>query len=94
VERCEARLRHLQARRKKLPAIVFDVGLRRGLEYYTGFLFEIYAPEWSAIGQVCGGGRYDNLLEGLGAPSPIPAVGFGIGLDRLLAVLQKSGGKS
>ena len=43
------------------------------------------------IGHVCGGGRYDNLLEGLGANEQIPAVGFGIGLDRLLLALQKTG---
>lgn len=89
LERCETRLRYLSAYRRSLPALQFNVGLRRGLEYYTGLLFEIFARNATQIGHVCGGGRYDNLLEGLGAGESIPAVGFGIGLDRLLLALQK-----
>ncbi len=91
LERCAKRLRYVEAYRGGPLAVRFNVGLRRGLEYYTGCLFEIYAKDMRQIGHVCGGGRYDNLLEGLGADESIPAVGFGIGLDRLLAVLQKSG---
>ena len=90
LERCERRLRYVEAYRQRPPAMQFNVGLRRGLEYYTGFLFEIYAKDFPQIGHVCGGGRYDNLLEGLGATASIPAVGFGIGLDRLLLALQKT----
>ena len=88
LERCGQRLRYVQAYRHRPPAVVFNVGLRRDLEYYTGFLFEIYATKLTRIGHVCGGGRYDNLLEGLGANASIPAVGFGIRLDRLLPALQ------
>ncbi len=88
LERCERRLRYVEAYRQHPPAVVFNVGLRRDLEYYTGFLFEIYAKHFTQIGHVCGGGRYDNLLEGLGASAPIPAVGFGIRLDRLLLALE------
>jgi len=91
LERCEKRLRYVEAYRGGAVAVQFNVGLRRGLEYYTGFLFEIYANDMRQIGHVCGGGRYDNLLEGLGASEAIPAVGFGIGLDRLLLALQKAG---
>ncbi len=90
LERCEKRLRYINAYRQNRATIQFNVGLRRGLEYYTGFLFEIFAKNVTQIGHVCGGGRYDNLLEGLGANGSIPAVGFGIGLDRLLAALQKA----
>ncbi len=90
LERCERRLRYVAAYRGAPVAVQFNVGLRRGLEYYTGCLFEIYAKDMRQIGHVCGGGRYDNLLEGLGANESIPAVGFGIGLDRLLLALQKS----
>jgi ATP phosphoribosyltransferase regulatory subunit len=89
LERCATRLRYINAYRQKPVALQFNVGLRRGLEYYTGFLFEIFAKNLQA-GHVCGGGRYDNLLEGLGAPASIPAVGFGIGLDRLLLALQQT----
>ena len=89
LERCETRLRYFGAYGRKPASLQFNVGLRRGLEYYTGFMFEISAKEAPAIGHVCGGGRYDNLLEGLGAGAPIPAVGFGVGLDRLLLALAK-----
>jgi ATP phosphoribosyltransferase regulatory subunit len=89
LERCETRLRYFSAYRRSPPALQFNVGLRRGLEYYTGLLFEVFAKNATQIGHVCGGGRYDNLLEGLGAGESIPAVGFGIGLDRLLLALQK-----
>jgi ATP phosphoribosyltransferase regulatory subunit len=91
LERCDRRLRYVEAYRGGPVAVQFNVGLRRGLEYYTGFLFEIYAGDMRQVGHVCGGGRYDNLLEGLGASDAIPAVGFGIGLDRLLLALQKAG---
>jgi ATP phosphoribosyltransferase regulatory subunit len=89
LERCETRLAYFSAYGQSPAALYFNVGLRRGLEYYTGFLFEIFAKDLTQIGHVCGGGRYDNLLEGLGANASIPAVGFGIGLDRLLLALQK-----
>jgi ATP phosphoribosyltransferase regulatory subunit len=89
LERCETRLHYFSAYRRSSTALQFNVGLRRGLEYYTGVLFEVSAKNAPQIGHVCGGGRYDNLLEGLGAGASIPAVGFGIGLDRLLLALQK-----
>ena len=91
LERCDKRLRYVSAYRQRPMELQFNVGLRRGLEYYTGFLFEIYAKNFPQAGHICGGGRYDNLLEGLGASESIPAVGFGIGLDRLLPALQKAG---
>lgn len=95
LERCETRLRLFNAYRRRPTPIEFNVGLRRGLEYYTGFLFEIYASKQTQIGLLCGGGRYDNLLEGLGANESIPAVGFAIGLDRLLlAQPNAQGGNS
>lgn len=90
LERCERRLRYIDAYRQRSLELQFNVGLRRGLEYYTGFLFEIYAKDFADIGHICGGGRYDNLLDGLGASQSMPAVGFGIGLDRLLPALRKT----
>lgn len=87
LKRCETRLRYFDAYRQKPAALEVNVGLLRGLEYYTGFLFDVFAKGLAAVGPVCGGGRYDNLLEGLGANRSIPAVGFGIGLDRLLVAL-------
>jgi len=68
---------------------VFDIGIVRGLAYYTGIVFEIYdkATELRAIG---GGGRYDDLLKQFGGPA-IPATGFGIG-DCVLAILLEEKG--
>jgi len=62
--------------------------LVRGLDYYTKTTFEIVSRRLGAQNAVCGGGRYDDLVEELGGRST-PAVGFAIGLDRLLLVLEE-----
>jgi len=68
--------------------VIFDLGLVRRLGYYTGAVFEIYDP---ALGEpVGGGGRYDDLLGRFGRP--LPAVGFGIGIDALHVALAGEGG--
>ena len=64
----------------------FDINIVRGLAYYTGMVFEIFDRR-SRLRAVCGGGRYDNLLAGLGGPS-VPAVGFGMG-DVVLEILLR-----
>ena len=74
----DRRVGHLSKRAAQLAA---DFGRR--LDYYTGFVFEIYDPARREIGQVVGGGRYDNLLSRLGAGAEIPAVGCAIWIDRL-----------
>ncbi|MGH7247716.1 MAG: ATP phosphoribosyltransferase regulatory subunit, partial [Pseudomonadota bacterium] len=94
LDRCENRLRYIEAYRRISTALQFNAGLRRDLEYYTGFLFEVYARNQPQAGHLCGGGRYDNLLEGLGANASVPAVGFAIGMDRLLEALQNAQGTS
>ncbi len=66
----------------------FNPALARGLDYYTGMIFEGKIPGES--GSVGGGGRYDRLIESLGGPS-IPAVGFGLGFDRTVEVMQAKG---
>ena len=60
--------------------------LVRGLDYYTGTVFEWTTDELGAQGAVCGGGRYDNLVAEIGGPAN-PAIGFAIGLERLVALL-------
>lgn len=65
---------------------VVDLGIARGLEYYTDFVFEIYVGGV----QVAGGGRYDDLIELLGG-DPTPAVGVGFGVDRIARVLLSRG---
>jgi histidyl-tRNA synthetase len=71
-----------------------DPRLVRGLDYYTRTVFEaVYQPPEGAAGAqhvLCGGGRYDGLVEELGGP-PTPGVGFGLGVDRLVATLEREG---
>ncbi|MBU4210456.1 histidine--tRNA ligase [Patescibacteria group bacterium] len=63
-------------------AYIFDPTMVRGLDYYTGPIFETYVKK-PTIGSITGGGRYDNLISQLGGPN-IPAVGTTIGLDRIV----------
>ena len=59
----------------------------RGLDYYTGTVFEFISSAIGAQGTVCGGGRYNNLVAEVGG-KPTPAVGFGMGLERLIMILE------
>lgn len=59
----------------------------RGLDYYTKTVFEIITTSIGAQGTVCGGGRYNNLIEEIGG-NPTPAAGFGMGMERLLMVME------
>lgn len=67
-----------------------DPQLVRGLDYYTKTTFEILHGELGAQNALCGGGRYDDLVEQCGGPST-PAVGFSAGLERIISVLPPSG---
>lgn len=62
----------------------------RGLDYYTRTVFEFISTEIGAQGTVCGGGRYDGLVEEMGGPS-MPSLGFAMGLERLLLLMQAQG---
>ena len=74
------------------PARVrFAARFGRNLEYYTGFVFEFWARDGEGPVQVGGGGRYDTLMEMLGAGRPVGAVGFSIHTERLLAVRRAAG---
>ena len=64
-----------------------DPNIVRGLDYYTKTAFEFVTTKIGAQGTVCGGGRYDHLIEELGGP-PIPGVGFGLGIERLLLLMD------
>jgi histidyl-tRNA synthetase len=63
--------------------IEVDLSLARGLRYYTGLVFEIYVEDAEGPLQVCGGGRYDDLVRALGGREAVPACGFSYGLERL-----------
>ncbi len=65
-----------------------DPKIVRGLDYYTKTVFEFVTTEIGAQGTVCGGGRYDGLIEQLGGQHT-PALGFGMGLERLLLLMEK-----
>jgi histidyl-tRNA synthetase len=86
-----SRLRELfeVCRRAGLPdeRIELDVAIARGLDYYTGTIYETFLNDDPKIGSVCSGGRYDNLA-GLFTKQPLPGVGASLGLDRLLAAME------
>ncbi len=67
-----------------------DTRLVRGLDYYTNTAFEIMYAPLGAQSTVCGGGRYDGLIEEVGGPST-PGIGFAIGMERLLITLKEQG---
>ena len=68
--------------------VQIDVSIARGLDYYTGTIYETFLSDLPEIGSVCSGGRYDNLA-GLYTKQPLPGVGSSLGLDRLIAALEE-----
>lgn len=91
---CGSCREHFAALREILAALrieaVFDPRLVRGFDYYTKTVFEISCLELGAQDALGGGGRYDGLVEMCGGP-PTPAVGFALGLERLLLALADQG---
>ena len=75
-----------------LAGIGYEINPRivRGLDYYTRTVFEFVSTDIGAQGTVCGGGRYDGLIKELGG-NPCPAVGFAVGIERLLMVMEQVG---
>lgn len=65
-----------------------DLGIARGLDYYTGSVYETFLTDLPGIGSVCSGGRYDNLAN-VYTKQVLPGVGASLGLDRLLAALEE-----
>jgi histidyl-tRNA synthetase len=66
-----------------------DLSIARGLDYYTGTIYETFLPgEWARYGSVCSGGRYDNLAS-LYTKQVLPGVGASLGVDRLLAAMEE-----
>lgn len=91
---CDDCREHFAGVQSRLTAMgldfVLDPTIVRGLDYYTRTVFEFVTNEIGAQGTVCGGGRYDGLIEMLGG-SKTPALGFAMGLERLLLVMEKQG---
>ena len=69
------------------PSLAVDLTVARGLDYYTGMVFEVQVPELGGEGQVLGGGSY-KLLHLFGLPDLDPCCGFGLGFDRVLLALE------
>ena len=90
----EASLAHFNAVRAALDAVglAYKVNTRlvRGMDYYNLTVFEWVTDQLGSQGTVCGGGRYDGLIAQLGGKSA-PAVGFGLGIERLLLLIQELG---
>ena len=82
IDQLEARIGFMAARGIDVKTLRFSTGFGRGLDYYTGFEFELHARGNGAEPLVAGG-RYDELMTRLGAPSPIPAVGFAAWVETL-----------
>lgn len=91
---CDDCKAHFESLKEHLNALNIEYNINpkivRGLDYYTKTVFEIISHTIGAQGTVCGGGRYDNLVEELDGPST-PGVGFGLGLERLLLTLESTG---
>lgn len=91
---CEECSRHFEGLRSGLDnlgiAYNIDKNIVRGLDYYTKTVFEFVSKDIGAQGTVCGGGRYDGLIEACGG-NPTPGIGFAIGIERLLLVMEGQG---
>ena len=91
---CEACSRHFDAVKAHLDAYgipyTLDPALVRGLDYYTRTTFEFVGPEENVNSTLCGGGRYDGLVEAVGGQAT-PGIGFGAGLERLQLALEREG---
>ena len=86
IELFESRTRALAQSGIDVAAVHFSTAFGRGLDYYTGFVFELYAPRAQASEPLVAGGRYDGLLSRLGSARPISAVGFAAWIERLAAL--------
>jgi ATP phosphoribosyltransferase regulatory subunit len=88
----QARLAALKSLGVAADKITFAARFGRNMEYYTGFVFELWARDKEGPVQLAGGGRYDTLLEMLGADHAVSAVGIAIRTERVLAAHRQQGG--
>lgn len=66
----------------------FDFSLARGLDYYTGLIYEAVLTDTNRVGSISGGGRYDGLI-GMFSGKDIPSVGGSIGIERIFSILEE-----
>jgi ATP phosphoribosyltransferase regulatory subunit len=91
VELMESRIAALEKLGLDEKQISFAARFGRNMEYYTGFVFELWSKDKEGPVQIAGGGRYDTLLKMLGAARDIPAIGCAIRGERVLAARRKAG---
>ena len=87
----EARLATLKSLGVDPARVQFTAHFGRNMEYYTGFVFELWARDKEGPVQIAGGGRYDSMMEMLGAKKPVSAIGCAIRTERVLAAKQAGG---
>jgi ATP phosphoribosyltransferase regulatory subunit len=87
----DARLKTIASLGLDLSRVRFTAHFGRNMEYYTGFVFELWSRDAEGPVQVAGGGRYDTLMESLGAKSPVSAIGCALRTERLLAARKYAG---
>lgn len=91
---CDDCRTHFEKLQEYLKALNIDFTINpkivRGLDYYTKTVFEFVTTDIGAQGTVCGGGRYDGLIEQMGG-KPTPAMGFAMGLERLILTMESQG---
>jgi histidyl-tRNA synthetase len=90
-EDCSTHFDKLQEYLREMDVnFVVDKTIVRGLDYYKKTAFEIISNDIGSQSTVCGGGRYDGLVEQLGGPKDISGIGFGLGVERLLLTLENN----
>jgi ATP phosphoribosyltransferase regulatory subunit len=87
----DARLATLKSLGLDLARVQFTAHFGRNMEYYTGFVFELWARDKEGPVQIAGGGRYDTMMEMLGAKKPVSAIGCAIRTERVLAAKTAGG---
>ncbi len=90
IEELEFIVKNISELKLKTAQLEIDVTLARGLNYYTGAIFEVGAPEGVSMGSIGGGGRYDDLT-GIFGLKDVSGVGISFGLDRIYLVLEELG---
>ena len=80
-------IKYIRAFRVPEPCFTVDVSIARGLDYYTGTVYETFLNDYKSIGSICSGGRYNNLSEYY-TDKKLPGVGMSIGLTRLFFILK------
>ncbi len=93
IDQLESRIGFMAARGVDTRLTRFSTSFGRGLDYYTGFEFELHGKDkGNGVEPLVAGGRYDGLMTQLGASTPIPAVGFSVWIEALTRLGQSQGG--